>query len=60
MSYSDELNDFMDEQEQQNRKAVVKDFIELGKFVGVDVPAEILDNHKTAQEVLDLIGRKAK
>jgi hypothetical protein len=29
-----------------------------GDSVGVDVTAEILDNHKTAQEVFDLISKR--
>ena len=55
MSYEDELNDFLDEQERLRREAVIKDFVQLGEYVGVDVPTELLDNHKTAQEIFDFI-----
>ena len=60
MSYADELNDFMDEQERLHAEAVVMDFVEVGKGVGVDVPAEILANGKTASQVFDLILSKQR
>jgi hypothetical protein len=58
MSYADEQNAFLDDLERANRTAVVRDFIALGESVGVDVAAELLDNHKTAQDVFDSIRSK--
>ena len=59
MSYADELDDFMDEQERLHCEAVVRDFTQLGN-AGIDVPTELLDKGKTAEQVFDLIRSKQR
>lgn len=55
MSYEEELNEFLDEQDQFASRFFVEQFVEAGKRVGIDVVAEILDHGKSAGQVFQAI-----
>lgn len=58
MSYEEELNEFLDEQDQLASQSAVRDFLALGESAGIDVASEILDKGKSTSQVFDAIRAK--